>query len=250
MRNEEFEQILKQALENRAKEITASPYLLEKVKLEAEARGRKERKFMGISKKIAVAAAICVMSVTAYAAVSNLAGISSHSTNDIKTFAQLEKAEDKLGFDISLPDTLSNGMTFSDGGTGEEYGWDENGNRLDKTYKMLTAAYKDGDGNSISLHVTEGDPRVDAGEKAPEGYSTMTNKFLPPDYEGEYELTEEEIALQEAGKLNIAYGSSEVEVMQSESYYWEADGLYYCLIGFDLNLGEEAFAQMAADIMK
>lgn len=250
MRNEEFEQILKQALENRAKEITASPYLLEKVKLEAEARGRKERKFMGISKKIAVAAAICVMSVTAYAAVSNLAGTTGHTTTDIKTFAQLEKAEDKLGFDISLPDTLSNGMTFSDGGTGEEYGWDENGNRLDKTYKMLAATYKGKDGKHVSLHITEGDPRVDAGEQAPEGYSTMTNKFLPADYEGEYELTEEEIALQEAGKLNIAYGSSEVEIKESESYYWEKDGLYYCLIGFDLNLGEEAFAEMAADIMK
>ena len=72
--------------------------------------------------------------------------------------------------------------------------------------------------------------------------------FLPPDYE--YEPTEEEKALQEAGKLNIAYGSSEVEIKTSESYYWNEDGMYYCLIGFDLDLGEEAFKQMAAEIME
>ena len=115
MENEKFDQILKRALENKVRDMAASPYLLENVKIEAEARSRKERKFMGISKKIAVAAAVCVMSVSAYAAVSNLAVISGYTTADIKTFAQLEKAEDKLGFDINLVETFSNGMTFSDG---------------------------------------------------------------------------------------------------------------------------------------
>lgn len=248
MRNDEFDQILKHALEDKVRDMAASPYLLEKVKIEAEARSRKERDFMGISKKIAVVAAVCVMSVTAYAAVSSLSGVSSHTTNNIKTFAQLEKAEDKLGLDANLVETLSNGMTFAYGGTGEEYGWDENGNKLDKSYKMLTASYEDKNGGSISLSVTEGSPRADAGEQEPEGYHVLENKFVPDGYEP----TEEELALQEAGKLNIGYGGADQEVMnmQSESYYWEDDGLYYCLIGFDLNLGEEAFAQMAADIMK
>lgn len=248
MKNEKFDQILKHALENKVQDMAASPYLLENVKIEAEARSRKERNFMGISKKIAVAAAVCVISVTAYAAVSSLSGISSHTTNDIKTFAQLEKADDKLGLDAKLAENLSNGMTFTRGGTGEEFGWDENGNKLEKSYKKLTATYEDENGNSISLSITEGSPMVDAGKQEPEGYHVLMNKFVPDGYEP----TEEELALQEAGKLNIGYGGAdqEVENMQSEAYYWEADGLYYCLIGFDLNLGEEAFAQMAADIMK
>ena len=248
MENEKFDQILKRALENKVRDMAASPYLLENVKIEAEARSRKERKFMGISKKIVVAAAVCVMSVTAYAAVSNLAVISGYTTADIKTFAQLEKAEDKLGFDINLVETFSNGMTFSDGGTGEDHGIDEYGREMDKAYKTLAATYKDENGNHVTLRVTEGSPEADAGEDVAEGYSTMKNMFLPPDYE--YEPTEEEKALQEAGKLNIAYGSSEVEIKTSESYYWNEDGMYYCLIGFDLDLGEEAFKQMAAEIME
>ena len=84
MENEKFDQILKRALENKVRDMAASPYLLENVKIEAEARSRKERKFMGISKKIAVAAAVCVMSVTAYAAVSNLVGTTGGTTKDIK----------------------------------------------------------------------------------------------------------------------------------------------------------------------
>ena len=49
MENEKFDQILKRALENKVRDMAASPYLLENVKIEAEARSRKERKFMGIS---------------------------------------------------------------------------------------------------------------------------------------------------------------------------------------------------------
>ena len=246
MENEKFDQILKRALENKVRDMAASPYLLEYVKIEAEARSRKERKFMGISKKIAVAAAVCVMSVTAYAAVSNLAGTTGGTTKDIKTFAQLEKADDKLGLNANLVESFSNGMTFKDGGIGENYGVDENGNEMGKAYKRLSASYEDKDGNRVTLIIDEGNHYVDAGQEASKGYSAHENLFVPPDYEP----TEEELALQKAGKLNIGYGADEVERTVSESYYWQEDGLYYGLIGFDLNLGEEGFAQMAAEIME
>lgn len=247
MKNEKFDLILKRALEEKVRDVAASPYLLEKVKIEAEARNRKEQNYMGISKKIAVAAAICVMSVTAYAAVSNFAGVSGHTTNDIKTFAQLEKAEDKLGLDAKFVEAFSNGMTFSYAGTGEEQGKDENGNAVGTAYKTISIQYVDGNGNDVSLHVSEGSPYVDEGMEQPEGYAVMENKFVP----NGYEPTEEELALQEAGRLNIGYGGAnqEVQTMQSEAYYWEADGLYYHLMAFDLNLGEDAFRQMAAEIM-
>ncbi len=240
MENEKFDQILKRALENKVRDMAASPYLLENVKIEAEARSRKERKFMGISKKIVVAAAVCVMSVTAYAAVSNLAVISGYTTADIKTFAQLEKAEDKLGLDAKFVESFSNGMTFSYAGTGTEQGQDENGNNVGTAYKTISVTYEDKDGKSVGLHISEGSPNEDAGQQGPEGYHVLENKFVPADYEP----TEEELA------LNIGYGTDEVQTMRSESYYWEADGLYYSLLGFDLNLGEEGFKQMAAEIME
>lgn len=247
MGNEEFGRILKQALEEKVQDMAASPYLLERVKMEAEARSRKERNFMGISKKIAVAAAVCVMSVTAYAAVSSFSGAAGYSSTDIKTFAQLEKADDKLGLDAKFVESFSNGLTFSYAGTGEDFGVDENGNQAGAAYKNISVTYESKDGRSVTLGISEGDPFADDGAEWPEGYTTMKNKFVPDGYE----VTPEEIALQEAGKLNVAFGGGqEVEIMESEGYYWEADGLYYHLTAFDMGFGEAAMAQMAAEIMQ
>ena len=52
-----------------------------------------------------------------------------------------------------------------------------------------------------------------------------------------------------AGEWVISCGSEEVEIMQMEYYGWNDEGIYYSLVGFDCGFGEEAMAQMAAEIM-
>ena len=245
MRNDEFDRLMKQALEERAQDVAASPFLLEKIKNEAEQRSGKERFSMkGFHmKKIAVAAVICLASVTCYAAV-NFGGAVAHSNNNVETFADMKKAEKEAGFDAKYVERFGNGFAFSRGGAGENQGMDEEGNPMGEIYGMLTVSYENKDGENVTLIVEDGNPYVDAGQEAEEGYSAQQYKFVPPDYQ----LTEEDKAKEASGELLISYGSLEVEEKTMENYSWQEDGLYYSLIAANCDLGEDALAQMAEEI--
>ena len=241
----EFDMLMRQALAEKVRDVEPSDDLLKKIRTEVEER-RKENVFMkfNVRKMVTAAAVICALSVTCYAA-GHLGGVVSSGTPDIKTFAELEKAEKKLGFDAKYVETFENGMTFQRGGTGETQGQDEDGNPMGKKYKMMTVSYADEKGNEISLNIDGGSPYADAGVEETEGYSTDTYKFVPVDYK----LTEEDQEKEAAGELVISVGSEEVEIKQMEYYGWNDNGIYYFLVGFDCGFGEEAMEQMAAEIM-
>lgn len=199
----------------------------------------------GFGKKIAAAAAAaCLITGTCYAAVT-LHGVESHTRMEYTSFAQMEKAEEKAGFDGKFVERFENGFTFYLGGTGYTQGMDENGSGVGKEYSALTLTYKNEEDQLLSLTITNGDPSVDAGETFAEGYSVLNCKFVPPDYE----LTKEDLAKQESGELNIAYGTATVEEETVESYGWVDDGLYYVLSASDCDLGREEMENMAQEIM-
>ncbi|MBQ2879672.1 MAG: hypothetical protein IJE27_03160 [Anaerotignum sp.] len=241
----EFERMMKEALAEKVRDVEPSEQMLANIRKEADER-RKENGFMKCSmrKMVAAAAVIAALSVTCYAA-GQLGSVVSSGEPDIRTFAGLEKAEQKLGFDAKYVETFANGMTFRSGGTGETYGMDEDGNKTGKKYKMMTVSYADEKGNEISLNIDGGSPYADAGVEETEGYSTDTYKFVPTDYK----LTAEDQEKEAAGELVISVGSDEVEIMQMEYYGWNDNGIYYSLVGFDCGFGEEAMAAMAAEIM-
>ena len=124
----EFDTLMRQALAEKVRDVEPSDDLLKKIRTEVEER-RKENVFMkfNVRKMVTAAAVICALSVTCYA-TGHLGGVVSSGTPDIKTFAELEKAEKKLGFDAKFVETFENGMTFQYGGTGETHGQDEDGN--------------------------------------------------------------------------------------------------------------------------
>ena len=100
-------------------------------------------------------------------------------------------------------------------------------------------------GSRISLGETGTPDAVLALEDGTElYYSKLVNKFVPPDYE----ITEEEKKLQEEGKLNVAYGSQEVEIKNSESVFWRQNGVSYCLFRFGDELNAEEMLAMAREI--
>ena len=241
----EFDRLMKQALEEKVRDVEPSENLLVNIRREADER-RKEYGFMKINMKkmVTAAAVICALSVTCYAA-GQLGSVVSHNGPDIETFAELEKAEKKLGFDAKFVETFENGMTFQNGGVGETQGQDEDGNPMGKKYKMMTVSYADEKGNKVSLNIDGGSPYVDAGVEEAEGYCTETYKFVPTDYE----LTEEDKEKEATGEWVISCGSEEVEMMQMEYYGWNDEGVYYSLVSFDCDFGEVAMAQMAAEIM-
>ena len=70
--------------------------------------------------------------------------------------------------------------------------------------------------------------------------------FLPPDETP----TEEETALEQAGKLFISYGTETREERVFRSVSWEKDGLHYLLSSYDSGLEVSDLVEMAEAIIK
>ena len=77
-------------------------------------------------------------------------------------------------------------------------------------------------------------------------YSEMDCLFVPPSYE----LSEEEKAAEQAGTLNVGYGSDEVERSRYACVKWKADGVSYLLMGFEPALTESQMVEMAQEVME
>lgn len=246
MKMDHLDNRIQQVLEAKAERIDISEDMEVCILREVSARKREEHgRMKGFGKKIAAAAvAACLITGTCYAAV-KLSGVESHTRMEYTSFAQMEKAEEKAGFDGKFVESFENGFTFYLGGTGYTRGTDENGSGLGKEYSALTLTYKNAEDQLLSLNITNGNPYVDAGEAFAEGYSVMECKFVPPDYE----LTEEDLEKQESGELNIAFGTATVEEETVESFGWVDDGLYYILSASDCDLGSEEMEKMAQEMM-
>lgn len=244
MKKDELDRVIAHALEERVSDLEASSGMLEQIRREANQR-RKESVSMKLftPKRIAAVAILCFASVTCYAAV-NLAGTVGHSNNHIQTYAKLEQGEETVGFDMKTIESFSNGFVFKNGGTGETYGVDEAGNPIGEAYQSLSVSYEK-DGKWLVVTAQNGDPNVDAGQSAWEGYSSQLYKFVPPDYQ----LTEEDLEREASGELVISYGSAEVEESQMENYFWQDGGLYYSMTAQDCQLGEEGMTQMVQELM-
>ena len=241
----DFDRIMKEALSEKVQYVEPSEQLLANIHQKVDER-RKENGFMkyDMRKMVAAVAAICALSVTCYAA-GQLGGVVSSGTPDIETFARLEKAEKKLGYDAKYVETFKNGMTFQYGGTGETQGQEENGNPMGKKYKTMTVSYADEAGNKVNLMIDGGSPYADTGVEVETGYSSDTYLFLP----NEDALTEEYKAMQDAGEIYISYGTADVQWNELENYSWEDNGVFYSLTASDCGFGEDVMAAMAAEIM-
>jgi hypothetical protein len=241
-----FDETIKNALEKTAQNITPSPFMLTKIKAEAAERKEKEKLSMKIfsAKKLVVLGAVAVMSVSCYAAAKMSSVVMSSSNNEITSYKDIGKYEKKLGFTPKYVDTFDNGYKFTNGGTGTTNGIDEDGNPVGEKYNTLALTYKNDNGRNVMLVIDGGNPYSENGEYTT-GYTDQTYKFVPPDYT----LTDEDKKEQEEGKIEISYGSDEVEVKQAENYMWQDDGMNYSLTAFDCGFGEDGMKDMAQQII-
>lgn len=244
MKRDELDAMIQNAMEKRTEHLNADPMMLERIKREAASRERKERISMKLftAKRIAAVVVVCFASVTCYAAV-HFSGVEAQTSVDITSYAQVEKAEEKVGFDMKTVEVFSNGFTFVNGGTGEMYGQDENGNNVGEPYALMTLSYEK-EGKTVVVTAQDGNPYVDAGQDVREGYSSQLYKFVP---EG-YELTAEDQEKEANGELIISYGTDEVMESVMEVYSWKDGNLFYSMTAENCNLGEDTMAQMAEEI--
>lgn len=253
----DFEQTIKSALETECQDITASRSLKERIDDEI-LNSQKEAgtmKHLSVKKLvIGVAAACLLVGGGAFAsghAVSFSNGIS--VWDNYKSYDDMDKAQEKLGYPVDCVETFSNGYQFSEMSVDDVDAWDEDGNKA-YTYKDMSIYYEKAGEPDMYLTIHKPVEAIER-EKTPDAtrgcgdvtlyYDEYTYKFVPLSYE----LTEEDKANDERDDYNISYGSDEVEIKQSKGVTWKKDGIFYNLAGFDLNLSADEMFDMAEQII-
>lgn len=250
-----LEKRLKETLEKKAEEVRAEVPAEYRIRPEVYRRIEEAEymKHIKLKKIVVVTAAICIFGSISAFALGKAATISSHSNinEEITDFAEAEAMQKELDREVKVVEEFSNGYRFRSAVPRYEEAYDAGGNSVGKETAMSFWYEKEGEedilvsGSSISLGETGTPDAVLALEDGTElYYSKLVNKFVPPDYE----ITEEEKKLQEEGKLNVAYGSQEVEIKNSESVFWRQNGVSYCLFRFGDELNAEEMLAMAREI--
>lgn len=226
--------LLRQALHAWAENVHPAEDQLYHIK--REIRIRKEEKPMKFTTKkiIAIAAMVCLICASCFAAA-QYTMYESHSLVDVNTYAEMQALVGETVPGAKSVQRFENGFAFVRGGTYESSAADS-----DEKHIGLTLGYQNGEHRKLTLNIS-----AEIGDAQP-GYRSDAYKFVPPDYVP----TEEDKAAETAGELFISYGSSEVELKQMESYYWQDGGICYSMIAFDCALGEAEMARMAQEIMK
>ena len=257
MRQEyDLEKKLKEALTRECADMTASRDLKERIDAEILERQKEaDMKHFSVKKLIIGVAVGCFLISGAVYATGHAVSLSSHSYlgDGYKSFSDLDKAEAKLGYQVDAVEAFENGYRFEEMSVRDVQGQDENGNAV-YTFKSMDIHYGRGGDPSLAVYI-EKPVEMQMRTKEPQAvrqvgeitvyYDTQIFKAVPPDYE----LTEEDKAKQESGELAIAYGDDKVSVHTSHNVTWYKDGIFYNIIGFDVNLSAEEMLDMAEEII-
>lgn len=224
------------------------------------AKRSRKMKLFSVKKIVIAAAAVALLgSITAVAA-GHIASQVSHSSalDQVRDYDKIGEISRKAGFSFPSLETFSNGFSFRYALPIESGDCDEEGNVIN-SYKTVGLTYSDGE-QEVNFYIDQnfsvpeedgGDPLgvqpVWSGEKAgiPMTVTQTVYKFVPPDYE----LTDEDLKIQESGDVVYSYGSDEVITQTAYDCSFVYDGLRYVAMGFDLTLTPEELADMAAELV-
>lgn len=216
-----------------------------------------ERKvsYMKSKKKFIVlaAAAIMLLSVTVYAASGIISTwySSSSPADELVSLPTAEECEKEMGYAPLLVDSFSNGYDFEGASFNNNALADENGKVVEK-FKSLTCHYTKGN-ETVYLSVDKFDSTVEKPGKihtAIDGIDiyahSFNNKIVPPDYE----KTEEDKALETAGKVYFnCDGIDHTEDHFVNSVSWEKDGILYNLMQSNGTLSVDDLVSMAEELI-
>lgn len=252
---------IKMALSKQAAQIEPSMDLFNRIKKDInkqECGNTMVGKGMRFKKgnRVAIIAACCLLigSITVLGVTMGRSWVG-HTQIKYKTFPSQQRVLKDVGFIPKYTESLPDGFEYSNGGTGESTLTDDAGNVLTKT-KDVTFSYKRGNEKStLTLDITQIEEEfLDNDESEWVGdfnginlyYYEKDYKFVPPNYE----LTEEDKRANEAGELEISYGTSEVSIENIQGLSWYEEGLHYMLMGSSQGFTIEEMIEIAKIIIQ
>ncbi len=229
---------LKNAVQNCMPSADTQLHLQEKLNA-ADAKSQTFRKLHHFSPKaVLIAATLCILGVsgTVFAGGQIIGNyMYSDAFHNYSHYEDLAKAEEKAGFQTSLPERFSTGYEF-DGITMTHSGTiDENGNHSAQRLG-IDAEYKNADDARLLIQVEEEPLRQEDKENATavaelsDGtlvyYSEDTYLNVPYDYQP----TDEELSRDEEDPhFFIAVGSDQIETTEASFAVLEIDGITYVM---------------------
>ncbi|MDY3232840.1 MAG: hypothetical protein SOX46_14920 [Clostridiaceae bacterium] len=202
---------------------------------------------------IIAAAAICMLSTVTGIAAGKAAYMSAASSHkDRFAYGQLKDMEQKAGFATKAPETFSNGYTFEYGVPVSNKEMDEEQNVI-RTAESLGLTYQKDGMPDITIDIqswgfydgeTTADETFSHGEITL-GYRCDNYRFVPADYQ----ISQEEQALVDAGDLYVSYGSAQVEDSRIQFVLWTEGEVHYIMMSKDNAMTAEELVQMAGEII-
>lgn len=255
----EWEEKIKNVLTLECDGLTAPRDLKDRIddKILRESKEAGNMKKLSAKKLIIGVAAGCLLISGGVFASGRVTSFVTHSYrgNDYRSYSDMDKAQQKLGYTVDAVEAFENGYRFESMSVDDVQAQDQDG-KTAYTFKSMDIHYqKNGEpwvalcmekpvqGEGWAYDSTPKDTRV-CGDVTLY-YETCTYKFVPPDYE----LTPEDKANNERADYTISVGSSEVEVKSNSAVVWLKDGIQYRLFGFDLKLDANDMFDMAEEIM-
>lgn len=176
--------------------------------------------------------------VTAVAAgkITNL--VSSSSTDDdIHSIEELRtQSSDQMKASPKIIETFSNGLKFQLGYIAQVNGMDENKN-LVLVYPETSANYGDNGQVTLAMHVHQEALTEESNPASnQESYQGITLETIEQQYlmlPGDAVASDEDLKLQEEGKLAISYGSTKEERKELKTISWSQNGIDYMLFTFE-----------------
>ncbi|PHV70473.1 hypothetical protein CS063_10315 [Sporanaerobium hydrogeniformans] len=256
-RTEVFDEQVKQSLNRKAEEIEISEVLFQKIKAQVIQK-EEENKMGGFfknrkMKKMIMVGAASLLSITCIAAPIILPALNSwesHGRTSFESFPTLAQVQKEVDYTPKYIDELPGGFVFKRASTENIEGKDADENTVVKA-KGISFFYEPIEGSKgriLSLDTKQlAEEWMNSGEAEEIGlddlkvyYEARTMKFVPVDYE----LTEQDKQDQEAGKIDISYGTDTIQVINTQAITWYEEGITYTLLDMGYELDKEQLLEM------
>lgn len=245
---------IKKALELKGEEVKADEILLERI---YDSLDEKKEVFnMKKYKKavVAVCAAVLMFTTGAFAAGKIAYTTSSSSRFDeVTEFPTEEWVEEEVGYLPKYVEALGD-YGFNSAVPANSKDVDEEGNVI-ATYKDMQFYYDAGEGNILALNTCPHNVRIEDYTKFKEieieGVTAYYRSFVYKTFPDGYEVSDEDLAREEAGELMIAYGGADMEIEERETHsiLWDDDGIGYNIMSMGLEMTEEEMIEMAREVI-